>query len=131
MKLIVAGSRSIKDPKVVYDAIGHMLGLVSWVATEVVSGTCHGPDVFGEQWAEKARVPVIHFPAEWNKHGKRAGYLRNTEMAKYADAAIVVWDGQSRGSKHMAKVMTELGKPTFLYNTETRRVKMWNVERDE
>jgi len=29
------------------------------------------------------------------------GYVRNTQMAKYADACVVFWDGESRGTKHM------------------------------
>jgi hypothetical protein len=41
------------------------------------------------------------FPAKWDKYGKAAGPLRNREMAAYADALILVWDGKSRGSANM------------------------------
>lgn len=41
------------------------------------------------------------FKADWDKHGKAAGFKRNTEMAKYADALIAFWDGKSKGTKHM------------------------------
>lgn len=35
------------------------------------------------------------------RHGKAAGYLRNTEMAKNADALVAFWDGMSLGTRHM------------------------------
>ena len=41
------------------------------------------------------------FPADWDKYGKAAGYKRNGEMARNADALIAFWDGKSRGTKHM------------------------------
>ena len=44
---------------------------------------------------------VKEFPAQWNEFGKRAGYIRNEEMAKYADACVAFWDGESKGTKHM------------------------------
>lgn len=31
--------------------------------------------------------------------GKGAGHKRNTQMAEYADGAIIFWDGKSKGSK--------------------------------
>ena len=39
--------------------------------------------------------------ADWQKYGKRAGPIRNKEMADYADTLIAFWDGQSRGTKNM------------------------------
>lgn len=34
---------------------------------------------------------LTKFPADWNKYGKTAGYLRNMQMAEYADALIAFW----------------------------------------
>ncbi len=53
-------------------------------------------------------------PAEWGKHGNSAGPIRNREMAKYADMAIVLWDGYSPGAKNMVEEMRRLNKPYFL-----------------
>lgn len=97
MKIIVAGSRSIEDPEVVNAAIER----AGYPIDEVVSGTAQGPDTFGENWALKRDIQVSRFPASWSKHGKKAGIVRNKEMAAYADGLIAVWDGSSRGTKHM------------------------------
>ena len=55
----------------------------------------------GEFGALHHDSPVKKFPADWGGLGKRAGYLRNEQMADYADALIAVWDGKSKGTKHM------------------------------
>jgi hypothetical protein len=81
---------------------------------EVVSGCARGADQLGERWADERGYPVKRFPADWHKHGKRAGYLRNEEMAGYATHLVAFWDGRSRGTKHMI----DLG-----HNLQTRVVR--------
>jgi len=48
---------------------------------------------------------------EWNRLGKRAGPMRNKRMAEYTDAAIIIWDGKSPGSRNMVNEMIKLNKP--------------------
>lgn len=69
----------------------------------VISGGASGVDTAGEWWAKTHGIPVERYPAKWDLHGKRAGYLRNVQMAEKADALIAIWDEQSRGTKHMIK----------------------------
>ncbi len=97
MKTIIAGSREYTN----YAAMKSILDRCSWEITEVVSGTCRGPDQLGERWGEKNGVLVTQFPADWNGLGKRAGFVRNEEMAEYGEAAIIFWDGESSGTKSM------------------------------
>lgn len=40
------------------------------------------------------------FEADWNKHGKAAGPIRNKEMVSESDGLIAFWDGKSRGTKN-------------------------------
>lgn len=55
----------------------------------------------GERYGRERNYSIDYFPAEWDRYGKRAGYIRNEEMAKHADALVAFWDGKSRGTKHM------------------------------
>jgi hypothetical protein len=48
-------------------------------------------------------------PAQWEIYGKMAGYLRNLEMAKIADAVVLFWDGKSKGTKHMLDISQDRG----------------------
>ena len=53
--------------------------------------------------------PIKRFPADWENLGRGAGYVRNVQMAFYADALIAFWDGESRGTKHMIDIAKEKG----------------------
>jgi hypothetical protein len=109
-RVIVAGSRSGFEYADVVAAI-----LASrWSFTEVVSGGARGVDTHGENWAWQWGVPVRRFNADWDRHGKVAGRLRNVEMAEYADALIACWDGRSTGTAHMVQAMRYRAKPVFL-----------------
>jgi hypothetical protein len=111
MKIIVAGSRSIESLGVVTRAIEES----GFKITEIVSGHAKGVDRLGEQYALMRGIPTKIFPANWDKHGKAAGPMRNREMADYADAAIVVWDGVSVGTKHMIYEMNKRGKKCYIH----------------
>ena len=54
-------------------------------------------------------LAVEYYPAEWEKHGKAAGYKRNARMADNADGLLAVWDGESRGTKHMIREAVDRG----------------------
>lgn len=97
MKTIIAGSRTIKN----YNIIAHAMERIGWEVTEVVSGCASGVDTLGEEWARKNNIPIKHFPANWGRFGKSAGYIRNKELAEYAEACVAIWDGNSNGTQHM------------------------------
>lgn len=103
MKVIIAGSRTITDPIHVYAAVL----ACGWIdeITEVVSGKARGVDTLGEQWADVVGIPVKSFPVtkeDYRILGRwQAPKARNTRMAEYADALILVWDGLSGGSRDM------------------------------
>ncbi len=112
MKTIIAGSRLIKDYLIVKEAIKQS----SFQITEVVSGEAVGVDGLGRRFGEENNIPVTKFPADWKAHGKGAGYIRNKQMADYAEALIAVWDGESRGTKNMIEQATKNGLKVFVYN---------------
>lgn len=110
MKVVVAGSRSITDYVLVEQAISSS-GLV---VTEIVSGGARGVDNLGEQYANSNDVNLKIFKADWSRYGKAAGPIRNGQMADYADAAVIVWDGKSSGTKNMIEQMKKRGKPVHV-----------------
>jgi hypothetical protein len=81
---------------------------------EIVSGGARGVDTFGEIYARDNCIKVKVFPADWNTHGKKAGYLRNVQMAEYADALLAIWDGESKGTKHMIDTMKRMNKQVYV-----------------
>lgn len=105
MRTIIAGSRNITD----YELVRDVIQFAPWCPTVVLSGTARGVDMMGEWWANNKGIPVERYPADWEYFGKRAGPKRNEEMAKKADALIAVWDGLSRGTKHMIETAKAYG----------------------
>jgi len=120
MRCIIAGSRSFHGQSVgiiqrAVDASGFGPEI-----TEVVSGGAKGIDFLGEVWAKSKKLPVKRFPPDYdNEKPKRAPLVRNVQMASYAaerpnGAAIVIHDGVSKGSMHMAYVASEYGLRVFV-----------------
>lgn len=107
IKVIIAGTRDFSDYSLVKDKLDLLKSSVGQF--EVVSGGARGADSLGERYANENDLSLKIFPAEWDKYGKSAGYRRNEQMAQYADACIVFWDGESKGTEHMINLAREYG----------------------
>ena len=115
MKLIIAGSRD-RTLQVGHTFLEQMMlhhNLHKNNVTQIVSGVAQGVDEKGEWWAMTNGVKIKRFHANWELHGKAAGPIRNKQMAKYGDALLLVWDGESKGSASMLKEMKALNKPVY------------------
>jgi len=100
MKIIIAGSRNINN----YNIIVNTIKKSNFDISEIVSGNARGVDKLGERFAKENNIKLKLFPANWDKYGKGAGYIRNIQMAEYADALIAIWDGISKGTKMMIEL---------------------------
>ena len=105
-KIIIAGSREFSDYELLKTTCDNFLNENNLNKTDIqiISGHARGADKLGEQYARERKHYCYIMPADWNKHGKRAGYLRNADMAQEANALIAFWDGQSRGTAHMLDI---------------------------
>jgi hypothetical protein len=112
-KVIIAGSRTIDDFRTIEIAIDAS-GFADKII-EVVSGHARGVDMLGELWAKENGKEVTTFPAYWKQYGKSAGFIRNREMAEYADALIAIWDGKSKGTKHMVDRAEKEGLSIYVH----------------
>jgi len=101
MRLIIAGGRDFTDIKLMTAKLDVLLSKTDDDPITIISGTARGADQTGEVYARIRNLAVEHYPAQWDKYGKSAGYKRNALMADTATHCVVFWDGQSKGSKHM------------------------------
>lgn len=124
MKVIVAGSRTLNLQPTIENVITSAFN--KWLAAdpdnwtkymrpEIVSGGAMGVDFCGEVYAKKAELPLTVMKADWEKHGKAAGPIRNSQMAEYADALIAVWDGKSKGTLDMINQMRKRDKLVYVH----------------
>lgn len=120
LRVIIAGSRDFDDFPKLMDSCTDILSQITEQHNDldkirIVSGTARGADRLGEQYAKIAGHGVSRFPADWDTFGRAAGYVRNTQMAKYAIAdrnygvLIAFWDGKSKGTKHMIDLAEKNG----------------------
>lgn len=110
-RVVVAGTRTFSDRRLLDEKLILLLaGKLPGV--EIVSGGAPGADALGEEWAFRHCLPVKRFDVDWQTHGRAAGPIRNREMAGYADALVLFWDGKSRGSADMLRAAGELGLET-------------------
>ena len=110
MKLIIAGSRTIEvNEHTIQDLISHF----DIKPDIVLSGGASGIDSCGERYADLVGAEIELHKAEWDKYGRAAGPRRNEQMAKEADALLLIWDGGSNGSRNMKQNMKHLGKPVY------------------
>lgn len=110
MKLAIIGSRTFNDYELLCDHLEEHLN----TTTMVVSGAARGADSLGEKWAINNDIETLIFPADWDKYGKRAGYIRNEDIIKNCDFCIAFWDGVSKGTMHSVSLCKKYNKPVTL-----------------
>jgi hypothetical protein len=111
MKTIIAGSRGIHS----FSLVRQIIASCGWTPTLIISGGARGVDKLAEKYADLYNIPVKVFPADWNKYGNSAGYIRNKEMAEHAEALIAIWDGESKGTKHMINIAKKKGLICYIW----------------
>lgn len=126
-RVIIAGSRDMADYGAAEKAIAAALAEIGGAQVRIVSGHCRGADLMGERYAHENGLELAVFPAEWNIYGRKAGFLRNTQMADFASeegsegALIAFWDGQSRGTKMMIGIAQKKGIAVHVFDLEGRK----------
>ena len=111
-KIIIAGGRDFMDYNLLKEKTNKILQKKKVThKIVIISGCARGADTLGLRYASENAFDVEEYPADWDKYGKKAGYMRNVEMAENADALIAFWDGKSKGTKHMIDIATERNLP--------------------
>lgn len=104
-KVIICGSREFDDYDLLKEKCDNILSKKKEAGEEIViiSGCSRGADKLGEKYAEESGYEVLKFPANWEKYGKKAGYLRNEKMAEEANACIAFLKSgeECKGTKNM------------------------------
>lgn len=100
-KVLVCGGRDYGDRRAVYDILdrAHSVNPI----TLLICGGARGADQLAAGWAAYRSVPTKVFRADWEKHGRGAGPLRNQQMLTEGDPDLVIAFPGGRGTADMAR----------------------------
>ena len=111
-RLLVCGSRTITDKNWIYSQIESYWyeHLACYSDPIMIEGAARGVDLIAKAYAVENDWKIEEYPADWSI-GRQAGILRNIKMYKNTDEVLVLWDGNSRGTKHTIGLCEKGNKP--------------------
>lgn len=119
MKIAIIGSRTFNDYQFLKETLSEYKDI-----DIIVSGGATGADSLSERYAKENNIQTLIFKPNWDKYGKRAGYLRNIEIVDNSDLVIAFWDGKSQGTKHSLQYAKKQGVPVKILNFTPTSVKI-------
>jgi hypothetical protein len=107
MIVIVCGGRDFTDAKLLNEALNavHAARPISML----VQGEASGADTLAKEWAFRNEMNSIGYRAEWEKHGRGAGPIRNDRMLRTGAPLIVAFEG-GRGTRNMKTIADQAGR---------------------
>ncbi|MBE6598206.1 MAG: DUF2493 domain-containing protein [Ruminococcaceae bacterium] len=111
-RIVIAGCRDYNDYCEAKQYLDFRLSVIRKENNIViVSGCASGADSIGERYAEENGFEIEKHPADWKKYGRKAGPIRNKQMAEVSDYIICFWDGKSKGTKSMIECAKNSNTP--------------------
>jgi len=120
VRVLVCGSRTFSDVIIcsMLDGIAdRMLNAKS--ALVIITGMARGADTIAVDWANANGITLHEYPADWERHGRRAGYLRNVEMLERGNPDLVLAFVDkpliaSKGTAMMVNLARRAGVKTYV-----------------
>jgi hypothetical protein len=113
--VLISGSRYVHSYRRVESAFKQQFAGGSFRDVKIISGDARGVDESAEKLARVHGLEYEMYEAEWDKHGKAAGPIRNSEMVEDADMLIAIWDGESSGTKDTIEKALRQGLEVHVY----------------
>lgn len=121
MKVLICGGRDMDRvaafnwlEQYLKDELRHASGCFSGLTIEkVIHGGARSADEAAGDWAKSEGIPVAACPADWKKHGKAAGPIRNREMLVVHKPDYVVALPGGKGTEDMIRRAEAFGVPVI------------------
>ena len=105
--LLVCGGRDYTDKERLWVTLNDYLH--DWGVIRVVTGGARGADTLAEEWAKIQEVECSVYHADWAKHGRAAGPIRNQQMLDDGRPTLVVAFPGGRGTADMVRRARKAG----------------------
>ena len=101
MRVIVCGGRELDNVAYIWSRLDRIHAETPF--THFMQGGARGVDAIAREWATtKPGVEMYVCKADWDKHGKAAGPMRNARMLEWKPDLVVAFPG-GRGTADMVK----------------------------
>lgn len=111
MRVLVCGGREYLNIDFVYQVLDTLDGV-----SEIIEGGARGVDTIARHWAKERGVPVRTFRADWQKHKKSAGPIRNGQMLREGKPDLVIAFPGGRGTANMVEQAIRAGVPVEIHD---------------
>ena len=109
-RVAVVGGREFTDKDYMFHALDVFRD--KYGIGHIVSGGAKGADTLAESYAKSRCIPYTVYPADWDKNGKIAGYMRNELIVKDSEIVLAfptknskgTWDTIARAEKYEIRV---------------------------
>lgn len=101
MRVLVCGGRDFSDSLFISGVLENFHAHDEYQDWVIIEGGARGVDTFAKKWAERTYIPVLEYKADWNKHGKAAGPIRNQQMLDEGKPDLVIAFPGGRGTADM------------------------------
>jgi hypothetical protein len=112
MRILVSGSRECLN----YEYMSKILSDYTDAETVIIHGGARGADSMAGKYASEKGLKVQVYPADWNKHGKAAGPIRNQQMLDEGKPDMVIaFPGDGNGTWNMINIARKANVPVRIY----------------
>lgn len=124
MKVLICGGRDMDRTDAwnwlernAMDELSFASGLNTFTIEKVIHGGCRGADEGAGEWAKSENIPVVVCKADWKKHGKAAGPIRNQQMLDIHKPDYVIALPGGKGTENMIRLAEGAGVPVIKAET--------------
>lgn len=107
MKVLVCGGRDCHRKDLVFDTLDRVHAERG--ITGLIEGGASGIDQLAYAWAKENGLHLKTYRADWNRHGRAAGPIRNAHMLADGNPDLVVAINGGRGTAHMVGIAEKAG----------------------
>lgn len=114
-RILVCGGREYNDQERVNKILDAAARALADRPVTIIHGNARGADQCADVWAKDRQVQVRPFPADWDTHGKRAGFIRNKQMLDEGKPHAVIAFPGGIGTRMMVGLAKRYNIPTKEY----------------
>lgn len=106
MRVLVTGGRDFDDREMLFAFLDRLHEEQPF--TLLIHGDARGADRLCGEWASERTIECLPCPADWRRHGRAAGPIRNGQMLEHKPDILVAFPG-GKGTANMIEQATKAG----------------------